>query len=85
MLVLFLLNALLDVLSECLLPLFQTTQPNVLMVQPSAPPPNNHMALAIVSCLLCVWPLGLVAIICSSQVSRHNLGRGILNFLLPLT
>ncbi|XP_064608051.1 transmembrane protein 233-like [Liolophura sinensis] len=44
-----------------------TTQPNVTYVQANNPPPNNHMALAIVSCLCCFWPLGLVAIIFSSM------------------
>ena len=33
-------------------------------------PPSNNLALAIVSTLLCCWPLGIVAIYHASQVDR---------------
>ena len=32
------------------------------------PVPPNHMALAWITCLFCFWPLGIAAIIKSSEV-----------------
>ena len=32
--------------------------------------PPNHMALSILTCLFCFWPLGLVAIIKSNEVCK---------------
>ncbi|CAN0313676.1 unnamed protein product [Pylaiella littoralis] len=38
-------------------------------------PPHNHAALAWLSCLLCCWPIGLLAIYFSRSVNQ-KWGRG---------
>jgi len=40
------------------------------MEQPVSPRPNNHLALAIVTTVLCCVPFGIVAIVQASKVNR---------------
>jgi len=43
--------------------------------QPAGPPPPNHLAFAIISTVLCCLPLGIGAIIFSTQVNtKWNAG-----------
>lgn len=39
------------------------------MEQPVAPRPNNHLALAIVTTVLCCLPFGIVAIVQAAKVN----------------
>lgn len=38
---------------------------------PAAPKPSNNLALAIVSTVLCCWPLGIVSIVYAAKVDGH--------------
>ncbi|SEA12802.1 CD225/dispanin family protein [Psychroflexus halocasei] len=39
------------------------------MLEKPTTPPNNHLAMAIISTLLCCQPLGIVSIVYASQVN----------------
>ncbi|XP_033754121.1 proline-rich transmembrane protein 1-like isoform X2 [Pecten maximus] len=44
------------------------TQPESVLSIPAQPYPRSHMALSVIGCLCCIWPLGIGAIIASSNV-----------------
>ncbi|XP_065655879.1 proline rich transmembrane protein 1B isoform X2 [Hydra vulgaris] len=65
-------------------PYYNPNQTTILMTQQpgiitnaiyTGPPPDNHSALAWLTCLFCCWPLGIVSIIKSMEVNTA-IGQG---------